>query len=108
MDEGDAAGASASAGLRGRIGRAVKAHRAGVRPHDAADDVHQRALAGAILPDQAEDAATAEREVDVADRVDAGERLGDAVRARGSPSLMTCPRSRAGGCGRRRARRRRG
>ena len=58
------------------IGRAGKAHRAGVGLNDAADDVHQRALAGAVLADQAEDATAPEREVDVADGVNAGERLG--------------------------------
>ncbi len=33
---------------------------AGIRLHDAADDVHQRRLAGAVLADQAEHAAAAE------------------------------------------------
>ena len=40
--------------------------------------VHQRALAGAVLAEQAEHLALVEREVDVFVGDDAGERLGDA------------------------------
>ena len=45
----------------------------------AGDDLHQRALAGAVLADETVDLAGGEREVDVAQRLDAAERLRDAV-----------------------------
>src|SRR5258708_38076790 len=45
----------------------------------ARDDLHEGRLAGAVLADQAVDLAPAQHEIDVAQRCDAAERLGDAV-----------------------------
>ena len=69
----------------GRASRAERnAHRLAVEPHralvlgmHAGDDLHQRALAGAVLADQAVDFARGEGEIHVAQRRDAAERLGD-------------------------------
>src|SRR5205085_11683133 len=77
MDEGDLGARRVGRMARG-IDRAGEAHRAFVRPHDPADDIHQRALAGPVLADQAEDAALRQSEADVAHGVDAGEGLGHA------------------------------
>ena len=78
VDEGDACAAGVRRGLR-RVGQPVEDHAAAVRPDDTADHVHQRALAGAVLTDQADDAAAAESQADVAQRMDAEECLGDAL-----------------------------
>ena len=45
----------------------------------AGDDLHQRALAGAVLADETMDLAGGEREVDPAQRLDAAEGLRDPV-----------------------------
>ena len=46
---------------------------------DAREHLHQRRLAGAVLAADGVDLARLDREVDVAQRLDAGERLGDAA-----------------------------
>ena len=58
---------------------AADADRALVGLVEAEHDVHQRALAGAVLAEQAVDLALVERQVDVLVGDDAGERLGDAA-----------------------------
>ena len=75
----------------GDAGRMRVAHRskAGLAPvqHETArefrmhagDDLHQRALAGAVLADETMDLAGGEREVDPTQRLDAAEGLGDLV-----------------------------
>ena len=45
-------------------------HLAGVAPHDAAEHLHERRLAGAVLADQAADLAGAKHEVAVQKRAD--------------------------------------
>ena len=57
--------AIASRGDRNATGRAVDADLALVRPVQAGEDVHQRALAGAVLAEQGVDLAGAQLEVDV-------------------------------------------
>ena len=54
---------------------ALDLHRAGEIGMHAGDDLHQRRLAGAVLADEAVDLAGAEREVDIAQRLHAAERL---------------------------------
>ena len=51
---------------------AGRRHRAGARIDDAADDVDQRRLAGAVGPEQREDLALADLEIDVLQRLEAG------------------------------------
>src|SRR5205085_1103799 len=63
---------------------------------DAGDHVEERGLSGAVRPDEADDRALRDREVDAADRDEAAEPLGDVlgvedVRHRRSPSSV--PRS---------------
>ena len=67
------------------VGRALEAHRCAVDGHrpvvgplHAVDDLHERRLAGAVLPDDGVDLALAHDERDVAVGDDAGEALGDA------------------------------
>ena len=79
---------SASRASRRRIGRAVERHGAGVGRDDAADDVHQRRFAGAVLADEPEDAAAAERERHVGEHRDAEEALADTARTTRTASLM--------------------
>ena len=50
---------------------AVGEHRAGAGVDDAADDADQRGLAGAVGPEQREDLAAADVEVDVLERLEA-------------------------------------
>ncbi len=57
--------ASASRAERKCTGAAVDAHGALIVGMHAGDDLHQRALAGAVLADEAVDLARAQREVDV-------------------------------------------
>ena len=81
---------------------AVDPHFAGVAGVDAGDDLHQRALAGAVLARDAVDRARPQREIDAPQRVDAAERLGDSrqfqARRRHLPALRlrsgTAPPSR--------------
>ena len=47
---------------------------------DAADDVDQRRLAGAVRPEQREDLAAADVEVDVLERLEAGRVIGQSPR----------------------------
>ena len=54
-------------------------HRAGVGPVQPEHDVHQRALAGPVLAEQAVDLAVMEGQADVLVGDHAGERLGDAA-----------------------------
>ncbi len=51
VDHGDAGGAGIERLMR-RVGGAVEQHAPGVGPDDARQDPHQRALAGAVLPDE--------------------------------------------------------
>ena len=55
--------------------RAVDQHLARVGLLDAADDLHQRRLAGAVLAEQRHDFSGADLEVDAAQRVHAGKAL---------------------------------
>ena len=71
--------ARACAGLRTSTGRAVQQHLAGVAPHGAADDLHQRGLAGAVLAEHHVDFAGAHVQLDVVQRQHPGEALGDAA-----------------------------
>ena len=57
---------------------AVDAHAPGVGGMDAGDDLHHRALAGAVLAGQTMDLAGEQREVDASKRLDAAKRLRDA------------------------------
>ena len=76
VDEGDAAAGRISRFQR-RVGRAGKPHCAAAGLQDSADDIHQRALARAILADETQDAATLERQVHIAHGMDAGKCLRD-------------------------------
>src|SRR5262249_14992918 len=58
---------------------AVEAHFAPGRPQYAADDIEQRRLAGPVGSDQAADLAAIDDEVDVDQRLQAAEMLGDMV-----------------------------
>ncbi len=57
---------------------AVDAHAPGVGGMDAGDDLHHRALAGAVLAGQAMDLAGQQSEIDASKRLDAAKRLRDA------------------------------
>ena len=57
--------AIASRGEPNATGRAVEQDLAGVGPVQPGEDVHQRALAGAVLAEQGVDLARAQVEVDV-------------------------------------------
>ena len=78
VDEGDAA-AFRLARAGGRVGRAVEVHGSGVGGHHAADDVHQGRFPGAVLPDEAENAAARDPQRHVLQGGDAEEALADAV-----------------------------
>ena len=58
---------------------AIHAERAAVRPMHPGDDLDERGLAGAVLADQRVDLAGIGGEVDVLQRLHAGERLRDAL-----------------------------
>jgi hypothetical protein len=93
---------------------AVDRDRAGVGAQHAGQHLHQRALAGAVPPDQGDDLAALQREVDAAQHRDAVERLADAPcgeQRRGhrvvAPAVIAAPtpcRSSASGRPRTRAR----
>ena len=55
----------------------LDAQAAAIGDMDAGDDLHQRALAGAVLADEAVDLALAQREVDAAERLHPTEGFGD-------------------------------
>jgi hypothetical protein len=55
----------------------AEAHRAGVRPHRAGEDLHQGALARAVLADQRVHLAGPHRQVDAVQRDRRAERLAD-------------------------------
>ena len=71
--------AMASRGERKSTGRPNDADLAGVGPVEPVEDVHQRALAGAVLAEQGVDLAGAQVEVDAVVGDDAGEALDDAA-----------------------------
>ncbi len=76
MDHADAE----PAGVGGSVHhhrRAVDGDLAGVRPMDAAEDLHQRRLARAVLADQPDDLAGSHVEVHSIERDHAGKSLGD-------------------------------
>ena len=50
-------------------GRAADLHLAGARPHQAAGDLHERRLPGAVRPEQADELAGADLDVDAAQRL---------------------------------------
>ena len=58
------------------------------RVEDAGDDVEERRLAGAVGPDQADDRALRDREVDVVDGDQAAEALRDVLGVEEQPRLM--------------------
>jgi hypothetical protein len=78
MDEGDAVPGGLG-GVARRVRSALQAHGAGIGLEDPADHVHERALAGAVLADQAEDPSLPHGERDPLQRVDAEEGLVDAL-----------------------------
>ena len=73
------AAASASPRAAGGVRLAVQRHRARVGPVGPAEDLHQRALARAVLADQRADLARADGERDAVERPGRAERLADAV-----------------------------
>ncbi len=76
MHEGDA-GAGRLGDAQFRMVRAVDHYRAGAGRGDAAEYLHQRGLAGAVLADEAEHLAGANREPDIVERGHAGIVFGD-------------------------------
>ena len=80
VDEGDA-GAVGIARVARRVDLAVQQHLARVERHDAAQDVHERGLAGAVLADQADDAAALDVEGDALQDRHAEEGLADVLEA---------------------------
>ena len=62
-----------------RVGLAVQRHGAGVGGEGAGQDGHQRALARAVLPDEGDDLAGRDAEVDAVEGDGGGEGLGDAA-----------------------------
>ena len=66
---------------------AVEQKRAGEFRDAAGDDLHQRALAGPVLADETMDLAGGEREIDVAQRLDAAEGLGTPESSRRASDL---------------------
>jgi hypothetical protein len=67
-----------------RIARGMKSNRNSVQPHGAlivsvhtSDDLHQRALAGSVLPNKPVDFAPLKREIHVAKRRHSAEYLRD-------------------------------
>ncbi len=83
----------------GGIGRAVHHDRrtvdgdvARVRPMDPGQDLHQRRLAGAILPDEPDDLSGGDVEVDAIESDHAGKSLGD------SPTSAVKERPSSGSC----------
>ena len=78
VDEGNAGGLGVGHG-EARARAAVDGDAPSVRADDAAQDLHQRALAGAVLADQTKDFAGFEPQRDVVEREDAGVALGDAL-----------------------------
>ena len=71
--------AFASAGERELHRLAAQHDLALVRRVDAGEDLHQRALAGAVLADQPVDLARQQLEIDAVERGRAAEALGDAA-----------------------------
>ena len=55
-----------------RTSLAVQEHFPRIRAHDAVDDVHERRLAGAVLAGERMDLASAQLEVDAAQRAGSG------------------------------------
>src|SRR5207247_7484508 len=76
VDEGDAAPPRLERGGRS-VRSAVDVHRAATGTHSAGDDVRERALAGAVFPDQGVHLTRAEREIDPVQRHRRPEPLGD-------------------------------
>ena len=68
----------------------VEGQRAGIGLIDAADQIEQRRLAGAVRPDQREDRARRDGERDVAHRVHAAEALVQALRAAAARVIAQC------------------
>jgi hypothetical protein len=60
---------------------AIDAERAGVRLMDAADELHERGLAGTVLPDKAEGLAREEVYRHILERLHRAERLGRVAQA---------------------------
>ena len=67
--------------LRGSYGSPSQEHLALVGLLEPADDLHQRRLARAVVAEQPEDLALAQVQVDVAQRGDRAEALGDVLDA---------------------------
>ena len=76
VHEGDAAAHRAADG-QPRHFRAVELDRAGARRDNAAEDLHQRRFAGAVLSDEADHFALADGKADVVHGLDAGIHLRD-------------------------------
>ena len=68
---------------------AVQQDLAGVRLLDPGQDLHQRALAGAVLADHGQHFAACQTQVDLGQRLDAGEAFAD---ARGLPAAAASKR----------------
>jgi hypothetical protein len=76
VDEGDAARLGVARAAR-LVGGAVQRHAAAVHAVHAAQDVHRRRLAGAVLADQPQHLAGGQREADLVQHLDAEEALAD-------------------------------
>ena len=76
---------------RGNV-RAAQQHLAGGQREQPADQVDDGALARAVRPDQAEDLALRDREIDIVDRAHAAEMLGQAfeLKHRRAPCCGRC------------------
>ena len=72
MDEGEPEPVGDPRCVPDRRPLAVDEERSRVEVLDPGEDLDQRALAGPVLADEADDLACAEREVDAAERVDTG------------------------------------
>ena len=96
VDERDAAAPSRRVDVAHRRRRAVDQHVAGVGLLDAADDLHQRGLAGAVLAEQRDDFARVHLEAHAAERVHAGKPLVDRSKLEdGAPSAGVAQRPRS-------------
>jgi len=87
MNEGEAASPGVAGTGRG-VGPAVHQHRSAIGPHGSGEDVHQGALARAVLSDQRVHLARLQREIHAVQRRGGPESFGDVVnfeqRAHGS------------------------
>lgn len=97
MDEADAELAEATRREREGDGRAGELQLSGVRGVEAGQDLDERGLAGSVLAEQAVDLTAEDRQIGLAECLDAAEMLADATeRQRGR--LSSRPRVGTGSC----------